>query len=225
MEWFGPDTRRTKKMFTGLVECMGRVRQVEPSGDSRVLTIDAPFAAELSDGESVNIDGACQSVVDRDKTSFTVVSIPETLRRTTLGLCRPGQLVNLERALRYSDRLGGHMVSGHVDCTGRVAQIQRGQGEHVLHVTFPADYAALLVEKGSVAIGGVSLTVVDATYSQLQVAIIPHTLKATTLGDCRVGDALNLEFDLVAKYLLRFKDVERHVQKGNYSIDGGTSVE
>lgn len=212
-------------MFTGLVECMGRVRLIEPSGAGRVLTIDAPFASELSEGESVNIDGACQSVVDIKGNSFSVVSIPETLKRTTLGSCRPGQSVNLERALRYSDRLGGHMVSGHVDCTGRVTEIRQGRSEHVIHVSFPADYAALLVEKGSVAIGGVSLTVVEASYAQFSVAIIPHTLTSTTLGDFRVGDAVNLEFDLVAKYLLRFEDVKRHVQNENVSIDGRRTVE
>jgi riboflavin synthase len=212
-------------MFTGLVECLGTVRKIESAGASKSITIDTPFAAELIVGESVNVDGACQSVVTGNAQSFTVVSIPETLKRTTLGSCRPGQQVNLERALRYSDRLGGHMVSGHIDCVGRVVKIQQGRSEHVIHVSFPVDYAALLVEKGSVAIGGVSLTVVDALYSQFAVAIIPHTLQETTLGTLHSGDSVNLEFDLVAKYLLRFKEVEHNVRAEHVPTDGRVTGE
>jgi riboflavin synthase len=155
----------------------------------------------------VAIDGVCQTVLAHDQASFTVTAIPETLRRTRLGEYRAGHRVNLERALRLGDRLGGHMVSGHVDATGRVARILARGDEQIVFVAFPAEYAALVLAKGSVALDGVSLTVVDAAAHQFSVALIPHTRESTTLGELNVNDRLHLEFDLVGKYLLRFRQV------------------
>jgi riboflavin synthase len=143
--------------------------------------------------------------VDLGKDSFSVTAVAETLRRTSLGSIRTGHEVNLERSLRLSDRLGGHMVTGHVDATGRVDSTRAGAAERILKVTFPADYGPLVVEKGSIAIDGVSLTVVEAGAKHITVALIPQTCDLTTLGDLHVGDKVNLEFDLVAKYLLRFR--------------------
>lgn len=194
-------------MFTGLVEAVGAIRAVTPQGRIKRYTVAAPFANELSIGESISIDGACQTVVQRDDKSFAVEAVPETLKRTTFGDFRVGRDVNLERALRFSDRLGGHLVSGHIDCTGRIAKVMQQGEERILTVEYPADYATLLVEKGSIAIDGVSLTVVDAGTRSFTVAIIPHTWEATTLGRLRPGERVNLEFDLVAKYILRSQQV------------------
>jgi riboflavin synthase len=195
-------------LFTGLIETVGRLQRVYPEGGSRRLIVEAPFASELAIGESVAVAGVCQSVIARDHATFTVMAIPETLRRTQLGEYRAGRRVNLERALQLGDRLGGHLVSGHVDGTGRVARIRVQGADHLLYVAFPAEFAALVLAQGSIALDGVSLTVVEAAARQFSVALIPHTRACTTLGDLRVNDRLHLEFDLVGKYLLRFRQVE-----------------
>jgi len=166
-----------------------------------------PFASELVLGESVCTQGACLSVVELGKDRFSVTAVAETLRRTSLGDLRAGHEVNLERSLRLADRLGGHMVTGHVDATGRVDSTRSGVAESILKVSFPADYGPLVVEKGSIAIDGVSLTVVEAGAKHITVALIPHTCELTTLGSVQVGEKVNLEFDLVAKYLLRFRQL------------------
>ena len=204
-------------MFTGLVETVGMVKAVTPRGPIKRYTVSAPFAAELELGESVAIDGTCQTVVNQDDKSFAVEAVPETLKRTTFGEFRVGREVNLERALRFSDRLGGHLVSGHIDCTGRVAKVLTRGEERILTVDYPADYASLMVDKGSVAIDGVSLTVVEASLRQFTVAIIPHTWDATTLRRLRPGERVNLEFDLVAKYILRSQQVGEESAPGLWS--------
>jgi riboflavin synthase len=190
-------------MFTGLIEAVGSVQALVPAAASRRIVVESPFAAELEPGESVCIDGACQTVVAREQRTFAVEAIPETLKRTKLGLYRVGQPVNLERALRLSDRLGGHVVQGHVDCTGRIDQLRSSGNERLVWVAFPGDYAPLLVDKGSIAIDGVSLTVVTAAARRFSVALIPHTWEHTTFANLRTGDTVNLEFDLLGKYMLR----------------------
>jgi riboflavin synthase len=207
-------------MFTGLVEHKGRLRAVKPEGASKRFSIEVPFASELEMGESVCTQGACLSVVELGRDVFSVTAVAETLRRTSLGGMRVGQKVNLERSLRLSDRLGGHMVTGHVDATGRVDSTRAGAAERILKISFPADYSPLVVEKGSIAIDGVSLTVVEAGAQHVTVALIPQTCDLTTLGDVHVGDKVNLEFDLVAKYLLRFRQlgIEQGEWKGGESF-------
>jgi riboflavin synthase len=212
-------------MFTGLVETRGRIRSLEPSGQARRLVIEAPFAAELQMGESVNVDGACQSVTSQERGAFSVTAVPETLKRTKLGLYRSGEKVNLERALRLSDRLGGHLVSGHIDCLGRLERIRMAGADYHVTVSYPAEYAALVVAKGSVALDGISLTVVDVTGSTLSVAVIPLTWQETTLGERRVGDPLNIEFDLIGKYLLRFRDAGRAAGTELHAGQGGWTRE
>jgi riboflavin synthase len=189
-------------MFTGLVEALGTVRELADEGAGRRLVVAAPtFARELALGESVAVNGACLTVVARDDESASFQAGPETLRRTNLGELTAGDRVNLERALRLSDRLGGHLVQGHVDGVGRVAA-RLPQGEWLtVWFSCPAELAAQMVSKGSVAVDGVSLTLVDVEAARFSVALIPHTLAATTLGFKDVGSPVNLETDLLAKYV------------------------
>jgi riboflavin synthase len=188
-------------MFTGLVEALGSVDRVDVEGDGRALVIGAPLSAELAMGESVAINGACLTVVARDERTYRFQAGPETLRRTNLGELKPGDRVNLERALRVGDRLGGHLVQGHVDGLGHIAS-RRRQGEwDLVWFSCPADLAEQTVPKGSVAVDGVSLTVVDVTAEGFSVALIPHTLAQTTLGFKTPGASVNLETDVLAKYV------------------------
>jgi len=188
-------------MFTGLVEALAPVKRIDVEGDGRALVITAPFAHELVVGDSVAINGACLTVVGQVQIACRFQAGPETLRRTNPGELKPGDRVNLERALRVGDRLGGHLVQGHVDGLGHVTSRQR-QGEwEVVWFSCPAELAAQMVPKGSVAVDGVSLTVVDVTADGFSVALIPHTLAQTTLGFKGPGASVNLETDILAKYV------------------------
>jgi riboflavin synthase len=188
-------------MFTGLVEALGVVRDLTDDGAGRTLTVAAPFTAELTPGESVAVNGACLTVVARDAEICRFQVGPESLRRTNLGGLRPGDRVNLERSLRPTDRLGGHLVQGHIDGVGTVAE-RLPQGEWVtVWFTCPPPLALQMVSKGSVAVDGVSLTLVDVERDRFSVALIPHTLANTTLGFKGPGAVVNLETDLLAKYV------------------------
>src|SRR5262245_43523601 len=192
-------------MFTGLVEFLSPVERIAPDGAGGAeLTVREPaLAPSLALGESVAVNGACLTVVARDAETFRFQLGPETLKCTNLGDLREGDRVNLERALRVGDRLGGHFVQGHVDAVGRIAERAR-QGEwETVWFACPAELTPLMVPKGSIAVDGVSLTVVDVGPDRLSVMLIPHTLQNTTLGHKPVGAAVNLETDLLA----------RHVQK------------
>jgi riboflavin synthase len=192
-------------MFTGLVETCGRVVAVIPEPPGVRLVVEAGAVAEgVRLGDSVCVSGCCLSVVGAERNSLQFQLGPETLARTTLGTLAAGAPVNLERSLRLSDRIGGHLVTGHVDGLGRLAA-RAQEGEWVTCRFMAA--SALLAQcapKGSVAVDGVSLTVVDVTAADFSVALIPHTLGVTTLGQRAVGDAVNLETDLVAKYVARW---------------------
>jgi riboflavin synthase len=190
-------------MFTGLVESTGRLRAARRAGASRRFTIEAAFAPELVQGESVAVSGVCLSVEASDERSFEVTAVAETLARSTLGSARTGHRVNLERSLTLSDRLGGHLVTGHVDGTGRVRAHTRSAGGRLLAIDYPVEFDPWIVDKGSIALDGVSLTVVEAGRGRFTVALIPQTCAVTTLGGLTTGDRVNLEFDLVGKYLWR----------------------
>jgi riboflavin synthase len=189
-------------MFTGLVECLGTVRRLAVEGAGSRLVIEAPsFAAYLAVGESVAINGTCLTVVAHDDQSCTFQAGPETLRRTNLGELAVGGRVNLERALRVGDRLGGHFVQGHVDGVGLVAERLRDGEWETVWFRCPSDLTSQMVPKGSIAVDGVSLTLVDVAADRFSVALIPHTLAHTTLGFKAVGASVNLETDLLAKYV------------------------
>lgn len=190
-------------MFTGLVEALGTVHQMEPDGAGRRLVLAAPFASELTVGESVAINGACLTVIHGACDLLTFQVGPETLLRTNLGELKTGDRVNLERALRLSDRLGGHLTQGHVDGVGQVVErIRQGEWE-LVWFRCPSELAEEMVPKGSLAVDGVSLTLVDVTRDRFSVALIPHTLTHTTLGWKGLGATVNLETDLIAKYVCK----------------------
>jgi riboflavin synthase len=188
-------------MFTGIVEEAGRVARIEARPGLTRLTIRAAIVLEgTSVGDSIAINGACLTVVARDDSSFTAEATPETLRRTNLGELAEGEGVHLERALAADGRIGGHFVQGHVDGLGNIAE-RRPEGDSVV-ATFgaPPDVMQYVVPKGSIAVDGVSLTVVDAMTDRFTVALIPHTMEHTLLGAKPLGARVNLEADILAKY-------------------------
>ncbi len=200
-------------MFSGIIEATGRiVAKVDPAG-GRLGVSEVPFAEELVSGESVAIDGACMTVVETRGDTFFVDVSRETLRVTRMGRFQPGDRVNLERAMRLSDRLGGHLVLGHVDCQGRVDSRETVGNTEFFGLFVPAPHHRYLIVKGSITVDGISLTVntfrdlPDKTGSLVTLAIIPHTLAVTTLGDRRPGDSVHLELDMVGKYVDRFREV------------------
>jgi riboflavin synthase len=194
-------------VFTGLVETMGVLAERTARGPGARLVIRAALANEpLAMGESISIDGCCLSAVELGQDHFAVDATAETLARTTLGALPVGKKVNLERAVRAGDRLGGHLVTGHVDAVGKLLE-RREVGEAVaMRFSLPAELARFVAEKGSVAVGGVSLTVNAVAAASFDVMIIPITLRVTTLGELAPGDPVNLEVDLVARYVARWRE-------------------
>ncbi len=190
-------------MFTGLVECTGLVAARSKRGPAERLTLSAPFA-DLALGESISVSGTCLTVVGHGGGHFEVDISAETLSRTTLGRLKIGSRVNLERALQLGDRLGGHLVTGHVDGLARVFEVRPSGDARSVSCEAPSELAPFLAQKGSVALDGVSLTVNAVTGPRFSVMIIPHTLSVTTLEQCSVGHDLNLEVDLVARYVVRY---------------------
>jgi riboflavin synthase len=189
-------------MFTGLVEGLGKIARLQPKGQDAALWINPPWPlSECALGESVAVNGACLTVTEVADAGFAADVSAETLSRTTLGRLQNGAAVNLERALRLGDRLGGHLVSGHVDCMGQVRDIRRLGSSLRLKVGIEAAYMRLVAEKGSVSIDGVSLTVNQVEGACFYVNIIPHTAVQTTLSLVKTGECVNIETDLIAKYL------------------------
>ena len=189
-------------MFTGIIEETGRIRQISRGSKSVKLNIEASLVLEDSKvGDSISTNGICLTVVEMDNRSFTVDVMAETLRRSSLNNMTTGSRVNLERALRLSDRLGGHLLSGHVDGLGVIRDITTEDIARVIRVDATPELLRYIVPKGSIAIDGVSLTVVDVDEKSFSVSIIPHTATVTTLLGKQPGDAVNLETDMIAKYV------------------------
>ena len=180
------------------------------SGTILRLKIEASLVStDLKARDSVNISGACQTVVEAKDECFTVEAVEETLKRTNLRQLKTGDSVNLERAVRSSDRLGGHLVSGHVDFAGRIKSIRQKNQSRIYEFEFPKEYQSHFVEKGSVAVEGVSLTVVQVQKDSFTVSVIPFTMKETTLGSKKIGDAVNIETDLIGKYVERILTLKK----------------
>jgi riboflavin synthase len=187
-------------MFTGLVECKGRVAWTRRVAGAAVIRITAPFAGELVQGESVSVNGVCQTVVRCDATGFEVDTIAQTVALTTLGELGSGNGVNLERALRLGDRLGGHMVAGHVDGVARILEVRPDRDGTRLTLELPAELLRYVVPRGSIALDGISLTVTEVAGMRVTVALIPETLRSTVAGTYRPGARINVETDLLAKH-------------------------
>ena len=195
-------------MFTGIIEERGEVVRWEASGDAARLTVRGPIAvSDAAHGDSIAVNGVCLTVIDQGDDWFTADVMAESIQRSTIGAVRAGQRVNLERAARVGDRLGGHIVQGHVDGTAELLSIEPGDAWRVLRFSLPAEHAHLVAQKGSITLDGVSLTVSGVGDDWLEVSLIPETLIATSLGDLAVGDRVNLESDVLARQVERLVTV------------------
>ncbi|MCA9231677.1 MAG: riboflavin synthase [Planctomycetales bacterium] len=191
-------------MFTGLVQHMARVREIVPQDPGVRLVIEDPLAApSASVGDSIAINGCCLTVVAVNENCLAFEAGPETMQRTSFGQLSAGDSVNIETSLRVGDELGGHLVTGHVDALGTVAQREDEAEWSTFWISVPRELSRQLASKGSIAVDGVSLTLVDVEDDRFSVALIPHTLHVTTLGSKTVGDHVNLETDVLAKYVER----------------------
>ncbi len=192
-------------MFTGIIEGMGRITAIRSVGQARRLAITADYGLEGTRvGDSIAVSGACLTAVMISGKRFEADVSPETIARTTFGAARAGERVNLERALRFSDRLDGHLVSGHIDGTGIITAIGAKANATILTIDVEAALSRYMIEKGSVAVDGISLTINQFTGNRFEVSIIPHTWLATTLRLKKIGAAVNVETDMIGKYIERF---------------------
>lgn len=196
-------------MFTGLIEGVGEITEVTPTPGGFRIRVTTTFAADVAPGDSVAINGVCLTVISADADGIHADVAPETVRVSSFGTLRRGALVNLERPLRADSRLGGHFVQGHVDATGTIEEIRQEGESRWLTVTFPADHAAFIVRKGSIAVNGISLTVAGVADGHFDVQVIPFTWAHTNLLTAKPGDVVNLECDILGKYVARALDVTR----------------
>lgn len=194
-------------MFTGIIESQGTVSRVVKEGTNIHFTITSNISKELKIDQSVSHDGVCLTVVACDEQEHTVTAVAETLLKTNLSTWKEGRVLNLERAMKLGDRLDGHIVQGHVDTTGTCIDRKEVDGSHLFRFRFPEQFAALIIEKGSICINGVSLTAFNAGRDTFEVTIIPYTLQHTTFRYLQAEDPINLEFDILGKYMLRMKEL------------------
>jgi riboflavin synthase len=202
-------------MFTGIVEDKGKVLKVEHRGETRRLTLEVPFdLTEMQLGDSINVNGVCLTVVEKRGRAISVDLSPESLQKTTLARTKQGDQVNLERALRLSDRLGGHIVTGHIDGVGTISERKiEGNSLH-LRIRVPQSVTPYVVQKGSIAIDGISLTVNEFHEDWIRLTLIPYTLEKTTLMERKVGEEVNVEADILGKYVEKVLDQGRGTSKG-----------
>jgi riboflavin synthase len=188
-------------MFTGIIEEIGSVKEI---GQTSLAISAAKIVGDTALGDSVAVNGACLTVIDIDRSGFVVEIMPETKRLTNIGNLRVGEKVNLERALPAQGRIGGHFVQGHVDATGKIAALVREIGATIAHIACPEEVLRYVVKKCFIAINGVSLTVIDYDHSQCSVSLVPYTQKNTNMGLLKQGQVVNLEVDIMAKYIEKF---------------------
>ncbi|MCS6808914.1 MAG: riboflavin synthase [Bacteroidota bacterium] len=214
-------------MFTGLVEEIGVVRSLSPQGRGIRITVAAQRVLhDIHIDDSISINGVCQTVVRRDASSFDVEAVEETLLKTTFSTLYPGKRVNLERALAIGDRLGGHIVQGHVDTRGTVRAIRKHETSWLVTIEFPQEFARYIVPVGSICVDGVSLTVARLEHAAFTVSIIPHTWVHTTLHELAVGNTVNLEFDVLGKYIERMMlhHYHRHTLDPTHALPHSQSI-
>jgi len=190
-------------MFSGIIESLGKIEKIESQGSNKTFTISATISQHLKVDQSVAHNGVCLTVEKIIGDNYLVTAVEETLLKTNLGNWSAGQLVNLERCITLNSLLDGHMVQGHVDTTGTITQIENRDGSYNVTVNFSEQFAHLLIEKGSVALNGISLTVFNVTKTTFTVTLIPYTWEHTMLHQAKVSDLVNLEFDVVGKYIAR----------------------
>jgi len=191
-------------MFTGIIEALGTITKIETEGTNKHFTIASAISEELKIDQSVAHNGACLTVIALDKNTHTVTAIEETLIRTNLGHWKTGDVVNLERAMAANARLDGHFVQGHVDTTGTCIAIENAEGSWYFTFEYEVKPDWLLIDKGSVTINGTSLTVCEPKGNTFSVAIIPYTFDNTVFGRLKIGDTINLEFDMIGKYITKY---------------------
>lgn len=196
-------------MFTGIIEDLGTVEKLEKEGGNLHITISSSITNELKIDQSVAHNGVCLTVVDIKANTYTVTAIEETLNKTNLGSIEKGSKVNLERAMKLGDRLDGHIVQGHVDQTAKCVSVKEENGSWIFTFEYDKSLNNITIEKGSITVNGVSLTVVNSKINQFSVAIIPYTYEHTTFNTLKVNDSVNLEFDVIGKYVKRLNDL-RH---------------
>lgn len=207
-------------MFTGIIEEMGTVKSLSVRSESaKIQLVARKILADIRLGDSVAVNGVCLTVASFTPQGFTADVMPETLRRTNLLELKPGQQVNLERALALGGRLGGHLVSGHIDGAGRIRDRRLEENAVSLWITAPPEILRVIVSKGSIAVDGVSLTVADVSHDAFLVSLIPHTAAQTTLGSRAPGETVNLENDIIGKYVERFLTISQDLDKRELSID------
>lgn len=190
-------------MFTGIIETIGVVTEVIINGTNRSFRIESPLSDQLKIDQSVSHNGACLTIEKIADNTHQVTAIAETLKKTNLNQWEPGTLINLERCLQISNRLDGHLVQGHVDATGICTEVKGKEGSREFSFRFSKKFAPLVIEKGSICINGTSLTVFNVKKKSFRVAVIPYTFEHTNMKELKEGDTVNLEFDIIGKYLLR----------------------
>ena len=202
-------------MFTGIIEELGKILSLEKHGDGARIKISAKIVTEDSnEGDSIAVNGVCLTAIDISQDSFSANVSPETLNRSTLGNLKTGAGVNLERAVTPSTRLGGHIVQGHIDCQGKFLQAIQEGDFWTVRVSFPKEIGQYLVYKGSISVEGISLTIANLTDDYLEIAVIPKTWELTNLSSLKTGDAVNLEVDIIAKYVERIMLYDKREERG-----------
>lgn len=194
-------------MFTGIIEAVGQIESVAQEGTNRIFWLSSPITGELKVDQSVSHSGVCLTVEEIQNDRYRVTAIEETLHKTNVGNWQPGDLINLERCLSFQGRLDGHIVQGHVDTTAECIDIQDRSGSWEFRFRFPGNFAGLVIEKGSISLNGISLTIFNVTRNEFSVGIIPYTYEHTNIQHLFTGSRVNLEFDMMGKYVQRIFEI------------------